>query len=78
MPLDWLKGDREYFTLLVRGDSMYPEYLAGDVVIIRKQSTCDDGDDCAVVINGTDGRLIHNPVQLFGDKGTGLLTHLSV
>ncbi|MGS0745590.1 S24 family peptidase [Syntrophomonas erecta subsp. sporosyntropha] len=57
IPVDWLNGDREHFGLKVKGDSMYPEYLEGDTVIIRKQQTCDSGDDCAVIINGTDATL---------------------
>lgn len=57
IPKDWLNGDREYFSLLVRGDSMYPEYIDGDVVIVRRQSTCDSGDDCVVMVNDKDATL---------------------
>ena len=31
---------------------MYPKYLEGDTVILRKDSICDNGDDCAVLVNG--------------------------
>ena len=47
IPAAWTTGDREYFGLRVKGDSMYPRYLEGDTVILRKQTTCDSGDDCA-------------------------------
>lgn len=57
IPVEWLKGDREYFALKVKGDSMFPEYLDGDIVIVRKQSTCDSGDDCVVIINGAEATL---------------------
>lgn len=57
IPEDWLSGDREYFALLVRGDSMYPEYIEGDVVIVRRQSACDSGDDCVVMVNDKDATL---------------------
>jgi len=57
IPPDWLAGDRQYFALRVSGDSMYPEYLENDVVIVRKQPSCDNGDDCVVIINGTDATL---------------------
>lgn len=57
IPKNWLVGNREYFALRVRGDSMYPEYLDGDVVIVRKQPTCDSGDDCVVIINDKDATL---------------------
>lgn len=48
------RGGKEYFALKVKGDSMAPEYLDGDVIIIRQSATCDSGDDCAVMINGED------------------------
>lgn len=57
IPAAWTSGGREYFGLKVKGDSMYPKYLAGDTVILRKQSACDSGDDCAVLVNGYDATL---------------------
>lgn len=50
-------SDHEYFGLQIKGDSMYPRYLDGDTVIIRRQSTCDNGDDCVVYVNGYDATL---------------------
>ena len=46
-----------YFVLKVIGDSMYPKYLDGDVVIIKEQPDCESGQDCAVRINGNDVTL---------------------
>ena len=57
IPASWLSGGREYFALVVRGDSMYPVYLDGDTVIVRKESTCQTGDDCVVYVNGYDATL---------------------
>lgn len=54
IPTSWLDGHREFFALQVKGDSMYPQYLDGDVVIFRKSSTCETGDDCVVYVNGSD------------------------
>ena len=65
IPASWTSGDREYFGLRVKGDSMYPRYLEGDTVILRKQSTCDSGDDCAVLVNGEAATL--KQVMLRGD-----------
>lgn len=65
IPAQWLNGDRQYFGLRVHGDSMYPEYLDGDIIIIRKQSTCETGDDCAVMVNDADATL--KRVRLFDD-----------
>lgn len=57
LPASWGDGGRQYFALRVYGDSMYPSYLEGDIVILRKQDTCDSGDDCAVLVNGQDATL---------------------
>ena len=54
IPATWLTGGAEYFALRVCGDSMYPEYLDGDTIILRKSERCETGDDCAVRINGDD------------------------
>lgn len=62
--LDWeeisasmCSGGREYFALQVQGDSMWPDYLTGDVVIVRRTPCCESGDDCIVYINGYDATL---------------------
>lgn len=52
IPSMWMAGGKEYFALRIRGDSMYPEYLSGDTIILRKTETCESGDDCAVMVNG--------------------------
>lgn len=57
IPASWLHGGREYYALTVRGDSMYPVYLDGDTVIVRKECTCQTGDDCVVYVNGYDATL---------------------
>lgn len=57
IPTAWLQGGREYFALRIKGDSMYPQYLEGDIVIFRKTSTCETGDDCVVYVNGQDATL---------------------
>ena len=50
-----LKGGKQYFGLKVKGDSMYPEYLDGDTLILLKQEDCESGEDCVVMVNGNDG-----------------------
>lgn len=44
----------EFFALRLSGDSMYPEYKSGDIVIFHAQETCDSGQDCAVMVNSED------------------------
>lgn len=57
IPSTMCAGGREYFALQVRGDSMWPDYLPGDVVILRKSPTCESGDVCVVYVNGDDATL---------------------
>ncbi len=54
LPASMGKGGAEYFALRIKGDSMSPSYLDGDVLIFRKQETCNSGQDCAVIVNGDD------------------------
>lgn len=54
IPIEMTRGGKEYFGLKIVGDSMYPEYLEDDVLIILKQDDCENGDDCVVMVNGND------------------------
>lgn len=49
-----LRGSTVYFGLKVKGDSMFPEFRSGDVIIFRQQDYCENGDYCAVSINHTE------------------------
>lgn len=44
------KGGKRLIGLKVKGDSMYPYYLEGDVVIIEITTDCNSGDDVVVFI----------------------------
>lgn len=57
LPKSMASGSREYFALQVKGDSMWPDYLPGDTVIVRKQPTCQSGEDCVVYVNGYEATL---------------------
>ena len=57
IPAAMAAGGKEYFALLVKGDSMYPDYLEGDVVIVRKAPDCVSGEVCVVYVNGYDATL---------------------
>ena len=52
---DMLRGGKQYFGLRVKGDSMNPEYLDGDTLILEKVDDCENGQDCVVMVNGDDG-----------------------
>ena len=57
IPAAMTSGDREYFALEVKGDSMWPEILPGDVVIVERKPCCNNGDICVVYVNGSDATL---------------------
>lgn len=57
IPAAMCRGGKEFFALQVKGDSMWPEYLPGDVVIIQKTPCCETGDDCVVYVNGYNATL---------------------
>lgn len=54
IPKDWLRGGKEYFALKLKGDSMFPKYNDGDIVIFRKTPDCNSGDEVCVLVNGFD------------------------
>lgn len=54
IPKEWCAGDKEYFSLQIKGDSMFPAYQDGDRVIFQKSATAETGDDAAVMVNGDD------------------------
>lgn len=54
IPESWTRGGNEYFALKIKGESMMPEYRDKDTVIFKKQDTCDNNDDCAVMLNGNE------------------------
>lgn len=67
IPQSMCNGDKEYFALKVKGDSMWPEILSGDTVIVRKTPCCESGDICVVYVNGDDATL--KQVK-FGEDGS--------
>lgn len=50
-----MASNGEYFGLVIKGDSMEPKISTGDVVIVRKQSTIENGEIAIVLINGEEG-----------------------
>lgn len=45
-----LKGDKQFIGLKVKGDSMYPYYMSGDIVIIELTPDAKSGDDVVAYI----------------------------
>lgn len=49
--------DGDYFALQVQGDSMYPRICSGDIVILRQQDFCEDGQIAVVLVGNEDATL---------------------
>ena len=61
--IDWeeiapeMASNGDYFGLVVKGDSMEPRFIEGDVVIVRKQSTAETGDIVIALVNGDEATI---------------------
>jgi repressor LexA len=53
IPEEMARGG-EYFALRIKGDSMMPRIIEGDVIIVRKQPAVESGDLAVVLVNGSD------------------------
>ena len=50
-----LQRDEAYFWLTVTGDSMEPILCEGDLVLVRKQTSVDNGSMAVVLVGGEEG-----------------------
>lgn len=51
------KDPAEYFALQVKGASMEPKFSEGDVVIVKKQDTAEDGEIVIALVNGDEATI---------------------
>ncbi len=56
IPKDWTKGGKSFYGIKISGDSMYPKYNEGDIVIFEyiQDFETANGKDCAIMINGSE------------------------
>jgi len=47
----------EHFALIIKGDSMEPLLIPGDVVIVRQQPTAENGDIVVTTVNGDEASV---------------------
>lgn len=47
----------DFFALKVKGDSMSPIFIEGDIVIIKKQNDCENNEIAIVIVNGDEGTI---------------------
>ncbi|MBC5647537.1 XRE family transcriptional regulator [Christensenella tenuis] len=54
IPIEWLRGHNpdNFFVLRVKGDSMYPKFIAGDRVLVHRKTTVDSGSIAVVLYDG--------------------------
>lgn len=57
IPDEWLKSGDTFFSLKVKGNSMSPKYIDGDLIILKRQPDCESGQDAAVRVNGDEATL---------------------
>lgn len=61
---DDVKDGQEYRYLTVKGDSMYPKFEEGDLVLVRCQSSVDSGSYAVVLIDDEEGvikKIVYGP-----------------
>lgn len=72
IPIGMTSEGQKYFALKVKDDTMFPEYMVGDTVIVLQQSWCDNVEDCVVCANESNGVIV--TVRLNADGGMTLTT----
>ena len=56
IPKKWTLGNKKFYGLKISGDSMFPKYDDGDIVIFEQNNDTElyNGKDVAIMINGTE------------------------
>ena len=69
IPETWLKGrpKEDFFVLRVCGDSMFPMYQEGDVVLVLKQSTMNHSGEIGVVVYDDDKATLKRVEYVMGE-----------
>ena len=69
IPQSWLKGrqQEDYFVLRVSGNSMYPMYQEGDIVLVLKQTTMNHSGEIGVVVYDDDKATIKRVEYVMGE-----------
>ena len=69
LPKEFLKGrpSSDFFALKVVGDSMYPAYMDGDIVLSLKQSTLNRSGEVGVVLYDSDYASLKKVEYVYGE-----------
>lgn len=75
MPRSYLKGHaiEDFFLLRVKGDSMYPLYMAGDIVLVLKQKTLNRSGDIGVIRYEGDNATLKKVEYVMGEDWMKLI-----
>lgn len=66
-----VKDPQNYFYLVVKGDSMEPRISDGDLALVRRQTTLDNGD-LGVMVYGLDGE---GTLKKYIQRGNAVVLH---
>lgn len=69
VPRSWLRGRgrEDFFALRVIGDSMFPQYQDGDVVLVLRQDTMDRSGQIGVVVYDDDNATLKRVDYVAGE-----------
>lgn len=75
IPASWLHGRKasDYFVLRVAGDSMYPMYQDGDLVLVLKQATMNHSGQVGVFIYDDDKATLKRIEYIMGEDWVRLV-----
>ncbi len=70
VPMSWLKGrpKNDYFVLRISGDSMFPAYQEGDLILVLKQSVMDYSGQIGVVLYDDDKATLKRVEYVDGES----------
>lgn len=71
LPEAW-RRQGDFFCLEIHGHSMEPRMCEGDVVVVRKQETCESGQTAIVLVNGDEATCKR---VVFQDDGITLISN---
>ena len=75
IPSSWLRKrpKTDYFMLKVKGDSMYPMYQDGDIILVKRQATLDHSGQIGVVIYEDTNATLKKVEYVYGEDWMKLI-----
>lgn len=75
IPISYLKGrnKEDYFVLSVKGDSMYPLYMNGDIVLILRQTTLNHSGEIGAVMYESENATLKKVEYVAGENWLKLI-----